>query len=52
LRGSKWLRIVRSFITAGKHKLLKKDAVAGTEVKIYRDYSPISKSVAASEAMK
>ena len=41
-----------SFITAKKHKLLKNDVVAGTDVKICRDYSPISKSVAASEAMK
>lgn len=41
-----------SFITAEKHRLLKKDVVAGTDVKICREYSPISKSVAASEAMK
>jgi len=41
-----------NFYNSRKTQHLKKDAVARTGVKVCRDYSPISKSVAASEAMK
>jgi hypothetical protein len=40
------------FHNGSETQIVEKEAVTGTEVKIYRDYSPISKSVAASEAMK